>query len=208
VTETATVYVVDDDDSVRAGLSRLLRAVGHQVETFDSAVAFLARRDEITGPACLVLDVMMPEMTGLELQDQLRALASQIPIIFVSGHASVPVAVRALTRGASTFLEKPVDPEQLVDAVKTCLASHAELLETDGVLNSVRQRYDSLSPREREVLGHVVTGLLNKQTAVKMGISEKTVKVHRARVMEKMEADSVADLVRLAERIGVGPGIS
>ena len=201
--ETAgKVLVVDDDDSLRSGLARLLRATGHAVATFDSAAAFLEAQPDTTEPTCIVLDVMMPGKSGLELQDELEALASKVPIVFVSGQGSVPVAVRALQRGASTFLEKPIDPDQFLEAVETALTQHATVLEYERGLSELKRRHDSLSPRERQVFSGVVAGRLNKQIAFDLGITEKTVKVHRGRVMDKMAAKSLADLVRAAERLG------
>jgi FixJ family two-component response regulator len=196
-----TVFVVDDDASLRSGLARLLRAAGHVVEMFDSAEAYLTARPQRQGPSCLVLDVMMPGRSGIELQAELNALCSRIPIIFVSGQGSIPVAVRALHEGAATFLEKPLDPDALLIAVDVALARHATFLERERQLAALRRRHTSLTPRERQVFTGVVAGQLNKQIAFDLGIAEKTVKAHRGRLMEKMAAGSVAELVRMAERL-------
>lgn len=196
-----TVFVVDDDASLRSGLARLLRAAGHVVQTFDSAEAYLTARPQHRGASCLVLDVMMPGRSGLELQAELNALCSRIPIIFVSGQGSIPVAVRALQEGAATFLEKPLDPDELLAAVEAALARHATLLDRERHLGELRRRHTSLTPRERQVLSGVVAGQLNKQIAFDLGITEKTVKAHRGRLMEKMAASSVAELVRMAEQL-------
>jgi FixJ family two-component response regulator len=202
--ERATVYVVDDDQSVREALSSLIRSVGLQVETFASADEFLASPAWRTGgPACLVLDVRMPGMSGLELQRELNAAASPIPIIFITGHGDIPMTVRAMKAGAVEFLPKPFREQDLLDAIRVAVersqAARVEFLA--GA--ELRARYRSLSSREREVLALVLQGLRNKQAADRLGISEVTVKVHRHHVMEKMKASSLPALLSMLRRIGV-----
>lgn len=184
------VFIVDDDDSLRRALERLLRAEGHTVESFASAQAYLARA-RYDGPGCLLLDLAMPGMDGLELQQRLARDAESLPIVFLSGHANVPESVRAMKMGAVDFLTKPVDEAELLGAVRTALARRNARLHG-------RARLAALSAREREVMRLVVTGLRNKEIAAQLGITEKTVKVHRARVMEKTGATSLPELVRLA----------
>lgn len=203
--DPALVYVVDDDASVRTAIGRLLRSVGLEIQVFASATEFLgfARPDR---PGCVVLDVRMPRLSGLDLQQELVASGQALPIIFVSGHADVPMSVRAMKAGAVDFLPKPFHDQDLLDAVQRAIAADRERRARDAELAAVRKVYETLTPREREVLSHVVSGALNKQIAGALGTSEKTVKVHRARIMDKMGAESLADLVRLAGRLGVqGP---
>ncbi len=195
------VHVVDDDVQVRDGVGRLLRSEGYEVRCFPSATAFLEQRSGIDEPCCVVLDVMMPGMTGLELQDELRELQSRVPIVFVSGQGSIPMTVRALQKGATTFLEKPLDPDQLLDAVAIGVERHASQIDDEREVAEIRRRMDSLSTRERQVCALVAGGLLNKQIAARLGVSLGTVKLHRSRVMEKMAVDSLAELVRLVERV-------
>jgi FixJ family two-component response regulator len=196
------VFVVDDDSSVRRSLSRLLAAAGYMVEALASAREFLAR-EPYAGPCCLVLDMRMPGMTGLELQQTLAAAGRRLPIVFVTGHVDVPMSVRAMKRGAVDLLTKPFDDKDLLAAIQRAVAKDAEELGEAAHVGEIRERIARLSPRETEVFARVVTGMLNKQIAAALGIGEKTVKVHRARVMEKMRAGSVAELVRLADRVGV-----
>jgi FixJ family two-component response regulator len=200
-----TIFVVDDDPSVRKGLRRLLKSAGYSAETFASAEDFLVLNKSGYGPACLILDLKMPGMNGLDLQEELTNQNHIMPIIFVTGHGDIPSSVKAIKRGAVDFLSKPFDDEQLFDAVEEALIkgtkARAVLKEKEGI----RQRLGTLTPREYEILTHVIAGLLNKQTAYILKISEKTVKVHRARIMEKMGVDSVAQLVRLAEKVEVQP---
>jgi len=195
------VHVVDDDEHVREGLRRLLRAEGYDVQCFPSATAFLEQLPDLEEPECVVLDVMMPGMTGLELQDELGELQSRTPIVFVSGQGSIPMTVQALQKGATTFLEKPLDPDQLLDAVARAIERRASLIDDERELAEIRRRMDSLSTRERQVCSLVAGGLPNKQIAARLGISLSTVKLHRGRVMEKMAVDSLAELVRLVERV-------
>jgi FixJ family two-component response regulator len=190
--------VVDDDTAVRRGVERLLRASGYACRTFCNAKEYLASTPDAGETACLVLDIRMPEMSGTELQSVLPRTAHDVPIVFVTGHGDIPTCVNALKAGAVSFLTKPFDEAALVGAVEEALKRAAD---TAGLRQSVLHaatRFALLSPREREVFWCVVSGLLNKQIAAELGIAEKTVKVHRARVMSKMEAESVADLVRLS----------
>jgi FixJ family two-component response regulator len=197
-----TVFVVDDDASVRGALARLLHSAGYQTKTFASAEGFLAQ-SRFGAPGCIILDVRMPGLNGLELQQALSAADGQLPIVFITGHGDVPMSVRAMKAGAEDFLPKPFDDEELLKAVALALSkSQREQNERTEVVK-IRRRLSSLTPREREVLCHVVAGQLNKQIAADLSISEKTIKVHRARVMQKMGATSVAGLVAMAARIGI-----
>jgi FixJ family two-component response regulator len=196
------VFVVDDDPSVRRSVTRLLESSGYAVEAFASAREFLAREPH-PGPSCLVLDVRMPGLTGLELQERLMAGGRQMSIVFVTGHVDVPQSVQAMKIGAVDLLTKPVDAKDLLAAVRRCMAKSTQDVSTTARVTEVQQRVKMLTPREMEVFALVVTGMLNKQIAGALGIGEKTVKVHRARVMEKMRAGSVAELVRLADAVGV-----
>jgi FixJ family two-component response regulator len=195
-----TVYVIDDDSSMRRSLERLLRSLGYGVETFSSAAAFLARA-AVDGTACLVVDLRMPQLDGLELQQLLGERGDDVPIIFITGHGDVASSVRAMKAGALDFLTKPFDETALRLAIERALDRHAELRASRADLDAVRQRFEVLTPREREVCDLVAEGLLNKQVADRLGTAEKTVKVHRARVMEKLGVRSVAELVRMVDRL-------
>jgi FixJ family two-component response regulator len=200
-TAGATVYLVDDDDSLRTALSRLLRAAGYEVRAFASAGEFLLA-EPAEGPACLVLDVRMPGPSGLELQEALEARQAQpLPIVFLTGHGDIPMSVRAVQAGAVDFLTKPVKRETLLGAVAVAIGRHIERRQAAASLGEIQARFESLTPREREVFTRVVAGSLNKQIAADTGCSIRTVKVHRSRVMQKMQAASVADLVRMAEAL-------
>jgi FixJ family two-component response regulator len=199
---TATVFLVDDDPSILRALTRLLRAGGHQVSAFRSPRDFLAEHDAAV-PGCIVLDLAMPGLSGLELQTALAASGCERPIIFVSGHGDVPSSVRAMKAGAIDFLTKPVSEENLLAAIRGAIERDRLMRQARAELQEIGERLSTLTPREREVLQHVVAGQLNKQIAADLGTVEKTVKVHRSRVMEKMGVRSLADLVRMAERIGV-----
>lgn len=196
------VFIVDDDESVRKALSRLIKSVGLKVETFSSANDFL-KRDPYDGPACLVLDIRMPGLSGLDLQTELAKSKRTLSIIFITGHANIPMSVQAIKAGAVDFLEKPFEEQTLLDAINLAIQKDRAAKEKLAKLSKIHQRVESLTPREREVFALVVTGMLNKQIAFKMGISEKTIKAHRARVMQKMQVDSLADLVRMAEKAGI-----
>ncbi len=196
------VFIVDDDPSVRKSLTRLIGSAGYAVEAFASAREFLAR-ERYNGPCCLVLDVRMPGLTGLELQQALLAAGRRMSIVFITGHGDVPMSVRAMKGGAVDFLTKPFDAKALLKAVQRCVTKDAQDLGEEARVTEIQERVKILTRRETEVFALVVTGMLNKQIAFELGISEKTVKVHRARVMEKMRAGSVAELVRLADRLGV-----
>ena len=199
----ATVFVVDDDQSVLKGLSRLLRSARLTPVTFSSPQEFLERHDP-NSPGCLVLDVAMPGLDGLQLQQALLAKGSGIPIIFLSGQSDIPMSVQAMKRGAVDFLTKPVNDEDLIKAIHAAIEEDRRQRQARAEAAAIQQCLVTLTPREREVLEHVIAGHLNKQTAADLGTVEKTIKVHRARVMEKMKAQSVAELVRLAQKAGVG----
>lgn len=195
-----TIYVVDDDASFRTALTRLLRAAGYEVRSYASAGEFLLAPPTATS-GCIVLDVNMPGPSGLDLQAALRNLGDALPIIFLTGHGDVPMSVRAIKAGAEDFLTKPVQRETLLSAIKNALARYMENREARERASSVRLRYESLTPRERDVFNFVVAGKLNKQIASELGTSERTVKAHRAQVMDKMQVSSLAELVRVAEQI-------
>jgi FixJ family two-component response regulator len=197
-----TVFLVDDDAGVLRGLSRLLRARGYDVQAFASPQAFLAGHDaSIAG--CAVFDVSMPGLDGLELQQALSAKGSQRPVIFLTGKGDIPTSVRAMRAGAIDFLTKPVGDDDLLAAIARALRQDADTRRAGAELNSINARFAILTPREREVMTHVIAGRLNKQIAGDLGTVEKTIKVHRGRVMEKLGVRSVADLVRLAEKAGI-----
>jgi FixJ family two-component response regulator len=196
------VFIVDDDASVRKSLARLVRAVGFDAEVFASAREFLARAPH-PGPCCLVLDVRMPGLTGIELQEMLAATGRRISIVFVTGHVDVPTSVKAMKAGAVDLLTKPVDARDLLAAIQRAVTRDVDERATETRRAAIQRRVSLLTPRETEVFARVVTGMLNKQIGAVLGIGEKTVKVHRARVMEKMRAGSVAELVRLADGAGV-----
>ena len=200
----AIVYVVDDDVSVRESLESLIRFEGWQVETFASAREFLARsRSE--GPGCVVLDLSLPDLSGLDLQKLLMSDGHNLPIIFITGHGDIPTTVQAMKAGAVEFLTKPFDDAVLCGAIRHALARSEKTLATETDLRALRERYASLSEREREVMDLVVTGLLNKQVGAELAISEITVKAHRGKVMRKMQADSFADLVHMATALAQPP---
>jgi FixJ family two-component response regulator len=202
--EQPIVFVIDDDDSVRRSLERLLRSVDLDAETFASAQDFL-RKPMPDRPACVVLDLRLPGPSGLELQESLLRSGHNVPIIFISGHADVPSSVRAIKAGAVDFLQKPFSDQALLDIIHGALRRDREARRDRAEVASIRVRFDTLTPRERDVLRLVIQGRLNKQIAGDLGISEKTVKFHRGRVMEKTQAGSVAELVRQADRLGLRP---
>jgi FixJ family two-component response regulator len=204
MTDTATVFVVDDDASIRDALGSLFRSVGLHAQLFASANDFLAT-PKTDAPACLILDVRMPGLSGLDCQRQLVEAGFHIPIIFMTGHGDVPMSVRAMKDGAFEFLTKPFRDQDLLDAVQYAIERDRGRRAAEGEVTDLRERFASLTAREREVMAWVVSGRLNKQIAGEIGASEITVKVHRGHVMRKMKADSVADLVRMASRLGLGP---
>jgi FixJ family two-component response regulator len=198
---SSVVFIVDDDVSVRESLQSLITTAGWQPETFASAQEFLSRaRADV--PCCLVLDVTLPGLNGLELQQQL-AERTEMPIIFITGHGDVPMSVQAMKAGAVEFLTKPFNDDVLLDAIRGAIEHSRAALRLESEMRALRTRYESLSPREREVMALVVSGLLNKQAGGELGISEITVKAHRGQVMRKMKADSLPDLVTMAARLGV-----
>jgi FixJ family two-component response regulator len=198
----ATVFIVDDDPSVRKSLTRLVASAGYRAHAFASAQEFLGQTPS-TGPCCLVLDVRMPGLTGLDLQQVLAGAHHRPAIVFVTGHGDVATGVEAMKAGAVDFLTKPFAASDLLDAIQRALDRDTRALDTETRIEEIRQRVKQLTPRETEVFALVVTGMLNKQIAAAIGVGEGTVKVHRARVMEKMRATSLAELVRLADAVGV-----
>ena len=198
----AIVFVIDDDAPIRESLKNLIRSVGLRVETFASAQEFL--RSKLTDvPGCLVLDVRLPGLSGLDLQKRMTDAGIEIPIIFITGHGDIPMTVRAMKAGAVEFLTKPFRDQDLLDAVQQALERDRKSREERAKVGDLHSRYLSLTPREREVMALVVTGLLNKQIAGELGTSETTVKIHRHQVMEKMQAGSLAELVRMADKLGI-----
>lgn len=198
------VYVLDDEPEMVKALTRLLRARGFRVCGFTSALEFLAH-ERARGPACLLVDVAMPEMDGMQVQERLRRGGDDIPIIFLTGHGDIPMSVRAIKAGAEDFLTKPVNAADLQRTLQRALERAAALQAERDELTVLRERLASLTPREREVLGHVVAGKMNKQIAADLGTGEQNIKVHRGRMMRKMEARSMVELVRMAERLGILP---
>ncbi|MBW1743558.1 MAG: response regulator transcription factor [Deltaproteobacteria bacterium] len=201
---TPIVFVVDDDPSIRKSLTRLMKSARLAVETFATAHEFLERQSH-EGPSCIVLDVKLPGLNGLELQEELLSRKYAMPIVFITGHGDIPVSVKAMKKGAIDFLAKPFDDKDLLGAVHEALQRDSKTRIIRDEREDIERRLESLTPREYEILTHVITGMLNKQIAYALNISEKTVKVHRGRVMAKMGVNSVAELVRFTEKVDVKP---
>ncbi|AJC83329.1 response regulator transcription factor (plasmid) [Rhizobium sophoriradicis] len=196
------VYIIDDDTSVREGLGDLLRSVGLEVLTFASSQEFLdSKRPDV--PGCIILDVRLPGRSGLEFQSMLTSLGIELPVIFISAHSDIPISVRAMKAGAIEFLTKPLREQELLDAAYAGIERDCARRQEVALIAELRSRYDSLTPREREIMNLVVAGSVNKQIAAQVGLSEVTVKVHRGHVMQKMQARSLVDLVRMADGLGV-----
>jgi RNA polymerase sigma factor (sigma-70 family) len=200
------VFLVDDEPGVRRALTRLLRSAGLEAESFPSARDFLAAPRSEADPACLLADLRMPGLSGLDLQEELQKRGLDLPIVFLSGRADVASGVRAMKGGAVDFLQKPVSDRDLLEAIRRALEKAREGHAARSDRMALEDRAARLTPREREVFGLVVSGLLNKQVGAELGVTERTIKVHRARVMEKMEAGSLAELVRMADRLGLRGG--
>jgi len=201
----STVFVVDDDEAVCRALTRLICSAGYCVESFESAHEFLETCPHLEGCACLVLDIGLPDINGLELQNELIALNRSLPIIFITGRGDIAMTVKAMKAGATDFLAKPVRDSELLSAIANALRVSSQALSSRIELDCIHRRMARLTPREREVLALLVEGRLNKQVASELGVAEKTIKVHRARVMEKMEAHSLIDLVRVTDKVCISP---
>jgi len=196
------VFIIDDDISVRDGISDLLRSVGLDAHTYGSTQEFVSsKRPDASG--CIILDVRLPGRSGLDFQQTLRELGIRLPVIFITGHGNIPISVRAMKSGAIEFLTKPINEQQLLDAVHAAIELDRANRQDNALTKELRARFDSLTPREREIMSLIVSGKLNKQIGFQVGLSEMTVKVHRSHVMQKMQAKSLVDLVRMADKLGV-----
>jgi FixJ family two-component response regulator len=200
--EAVLIAIVDDDLSVQRGLQRLIRSAGWKAETFASAQEFLAR-SRAESPNCVLLDLQLPGLSGLELQKRMAEVGLEIPIVFLTGHGDIPASVQAMKAGAVQFLTKPVDEQELLQAIKEAVERDRRTRQQHDEINELRGRYESLTPREQEVMQQVISGMLNKQIAAELSITEDTVKFHRGHIMRKMRADSLADLVRMAKDLAI-----
>jgi len=198
----AVIAIVDDDPSVRRGLQRLIRSAGWKAETFASAQEFLAR-SRAESPNCVLLDLQLPGLSGLDIQKRMAEVGLEIPIVFLTGHGNIPASVQAMKAGAVQFLTKPADEQELLQAIEEAVERDRRMRQQHVELSELRGRYESLTPREQEVMQQVISGMLNKQIAAELNITEDTVKFHRGHIMRKMRADSFADLVRMAENLGI-----
>lgn len=202
---TQTIYIVDDDKSVRSSLRLLLESAGYEVICFNSANEFLKFSLDSTTSGCLILDVKMPGLSGIELQKELALINNTLPIIFITGHGDLPMGIQAMKDGAVNFLSKPFDDEQLLDSIYEALLRDFNSQKKQSELNYIKQKINTLTQREFEVLRYLITGMLNKQIAHKLDISERTIKAHRKQVLDKMGIQSIAELVRLTEKLGITP---
>ena len=200
---SAVVHIVDDDESFRISTGRLLRASGYAVETYESAEQLLQRLPDHAGPSCILLDIKIPGLSGPELQDRLIALGSHLPIVFLTGHADIPTTVKVMKAGADDLLTKPVTKDKLIGAIERAIARSRALREKNEQLNSLQKLVDGLTPRERQVFERVARGKMNKEVARELGTTERTIKAHRKNIMEKLQIASVAELVLIAERLGI-----
>ena len=200
--EAVLIAIVDDDPSVQRGLQRLIRSAGWKAETFASAQEFLAR-SRAESPNCVLLDLQLPGLSGLELQKRMAEVGLEIPIVFLTGHGDIPASVQAMKAGAVQFLTKPVDEQELLQAIKEAVERDRRTRQQHDEMNELRGRYESLTAREQEVMQQVISGMLNKQIAAELNITEDTVKFHRGHIMRKMRADSLADLVRMAKDLAI-----
>ncbi len=201
----SSIFIIDDDSSIRKSLTMLLESVGYQVVCFESAMEFLKSNTKRLKDSCILLDVKMPGLDGLELQKELSAINSSTPIIFITGHGDIPMSVQAMKEGAVNFLAKPFDDSQLLQSIEEALSLSRESFDRQFNLDQTKQKMDKLSPRENEVLKYLIAGWLNKQIAFELHISERTVKAHRKQILDKMEIKSMAELVRLTEQVGIQP---
>jgi FixJ family two-component response regulator len=202
---TPIIFIVDDDPSVRESLGLLLNSAGYKVETFAMAKEFIDSKPQRPGPACLILDVKLPGLSGLDLQEELVSNNNLIPVIFITGHGDIPMSVQAMKKGAVNFLSKPFDDSDLLDAIEEALLKDSHARNILNQQKNILQRLGSLTTREHEILTYLITGMLNKQIAYELDITERTVKAHRRQVLDKMGAGSIAELVRLAAEVGVNP---